>query len=111
MACPNMLAAEGLTREEMGIAISQLNTPCKTPSMTKMFRIVGERVLIARKTPISFVRSITPMESAPIKAIPPTTATIMDNAIAHGSDNTKLPLVCLAKVGLHLAFNDFHIML
>ena len=33
-------ATNGLATNEMGIAISQLNSPCKTPSMTKMPRMV-----------------------------------------------------------------------
>lgn len=47
--------------------------------MTKMPTIVRERVPTARSTPISFVRSITPIDSAPIRAIPPTSATMIDN--------------------------------
>ena len=36
--------------------------------------INGVPAPMARSTPISFVRSITPIDNAPVKAMPPTTA-------------------------------------
>ena len=56
-----------------------LMLPCST--VLEIFpRIVRDRAPTARRTPISLVRSMTPMERAPISAMPPTRATITERA-------------------------------
>jgi hypothetical protein len=82
---PNMMRPisfenRGAMSRESGNAISQLRAPCKTPSIINIRITVPERAPMARRIPISFVRSMTLIESAPICPMPPTSAA--RNAIA-----------------------------
>ncbi len=75
MIWPMSRASGCAITNDTGTAISQLISPCSAPSIMKMPMRVRERAPIARSTPISRVRSTTPMLRLPASPIPPTVAT------------------------------------